>query len=94
MDINYFQLEATVELTAEMALHFSKELTITKQKLLWMTEPEEIIRIPLAKVPKLPPVELAVTYNSHVFSNIRAAASKSVQLRTGYKARGNYVVCK
>jgi hypothetical protein len=87
------QLESTVEMTSDMLLHFNEEMTIAKSAILWRTPPEEIIRIPLAVVRKLPPVELVVTYDTFALAHVRGYVGSKATIRQRYNVTGTYVIC-
>ncbi|XP_045182304.2 uncharacterized protein LOC123541024 [Mercenaria mercenaria] len=86
------QVETKTQMHTDFALRFREEMTINGSRLFWKTQPKELLRIPLAVVPGLPPVELLLSYDMDIFADIHAAVSGPSVLRNRYTTKGSYVM--
>lgn len=78
----------------DFALRFRKEMSLNASTLFWRTQPKELLRIPIAVVPGLPPVELLVSYDMDIYADVHAAVNGPAVLRNRYITKGSYVMCK
>ncbi|XP_041349226.1 uncharacterized protein LOC121368556 [Gigantopelta aegis] len=67
-------------------------MALTYNRELWSTNPQELIRIPVAVVRSLPPVELTLSYSTHTSAAIKGYVGGKLSIRTSYAADGKYVV--
>ncbi|KAK3589129.1 hypothetical protein CHS0354_017095 [Potamilus streckersoni] len=86
------QFETDIEMHTDLAMRFRKEMTINGSVLFWKSLPKQLLRIPLAVVPRLPPVELLLTYSVDVVAEVHAAVSGPAILRNKYRTDGSYVL--
>lgn len=81
-------------MNTDFALRFREEMSINASKLFWRTRPKELLRIPIAVVPGLPPVELLIRYDFDVYVDVHARVNGPAILRNRYVTSGSYVMCK
>ncbi|KAL3857350.1 hypothetical protein ACJMK2_012026 [Sinanodonta woodiana] len=86
------QFETDIEMHTDLAMRFRKEMTINGSVLFWKSLPKQLLKIPLAVVPRLPPVELVLTYSVDVVAEVHAAVSGPAILRNKYRTDGSYVL--
>ncbi|XP_067681059.1 uncharacterized protein [Haliotis asinina] len=86
------QLEGESQLRADIEVEFSQEMGINYTTPLWETGPIELIRIPVAVVRRLPPVELSLAYNTQTLASVFGYSGGSGRGRTGFRANGRYTI--
>ena len=69
-------------------------MALTYNRDTWATGPKELLRIPVAVVRSLPPVELTLSYSTHASVSIKGYVGGKSKIRTSYISDGNYVICK
>ncbi|XP_046559439.1 uncharacterized protein LOC124268503 [Haliotis rubra] len=86
------QLEGESQLRADIEVEFSQEMGVNYTTPLWETGPIELIRIPVAAVRQLPPVELSLAYNTQALASVFGYSGGSGRGRTGFRASGRYTI--
>ncbi|XP_046553264.1 uncharacterized protein LOC124262764 [Haliotis rubra] len=86
------QLEGESQLRADIEVEFSQEMGVNYTAPLWETGPIELIRIPVAVVRRLPPVELSLAYNTQALASVFGYSRGSGRGRTGFRASGRYTI--
>ncbi|XP_048259496.1 uncharacterized protein LOC124148471 [Haliotis rufescens] len=86
------QLEGVSQLRADIEVEFSQEMGVNYTTPLWETGPIQLIRIPVAVVRRLPPVELSLAYNTQALASVFGYSRDSARGRTGFRASGRYTI--
>ncbi|XP_046571235.1 uncharacterized protein LOC124279450 isoform X1 [Haliotis rubra] len=86
------QLEGESQLRADIEVEFSQEMGVNYTTPVWETGPIELIRIPVAVVWRLPPVELSLAYNTQALVSVFGYSRGSGRGRTGFRASGRYTI--